>query len=89
MSRRKVPLPQPGCGLRLGRMDHVWDNYKYPNKPLVTFCQVKVIQGHEVKEVKLKILALGVVIHVLCQIFGKVQHMTPELLLNASNSTKY
>ena len=48
-------------------MDRVWDTSKYPSKPFVTLYQghtKKVIQGHEVKKVKFKILGLGGVIHV-------------------------
>ena len=46
-------------------MDHVLDTFKYPLKPFVTLCQVKVTQGQEVKKVILKILYLGGVMHVL------------------------
>ena len=35
-------------------MDRVWDTSKYPPKPFVTLCEVKVIQGDEVKKVKFK-----------------------------------
>ena len=45
-------------------MNRVRDTSKYPPKPFVTLCQVKVIQGHEAKGVKFKILDLGGVIHV-------------------------
>ena len=44
-------------------MDRVCDTSKYPPKPFVTLCKVKVIQGHEVKKVKFKIFGLGGVIH--------------------------
>ena len=37
-------------------MDRVWHTSKYPPKPFVTWCQVKAIQGHEVKEFKSKFL---------------------------------
>ena len=43
-------------------MDRIWDTSKYPLKSLITLYQNKVIQGHEVKKVKIKILAsVGVV----------------------------
>ena len=45
-------------------MDGVWNTFKYPPKPFVTRCQIKAIQGQEVKKVKYKILGLGGVIHV-------------------------
>ena len=35
-------------------MDRVLDTSKYPSKPFVTLCQVKVIKGHEMKNDKLK-----------------------------------
>ena len=50
-------------------MDRVWDTFKYPPKPLVTLCQIKVIQGHKVKKVKFNILSLGILIHVLMSHF--------------------
>ena len=31
-------------------MDRVWDTFKYIPKPFVILCQVKVIQGNEVKK---------------------------------------
>ena len=34
------------------------------HKPFVTLCQIKVIQGHEVKKVKFKVLGLGGVMRV-------------------------
>ena len=37
-------------------MDRIWDTSKYSLKPLMTLCQNKVIQGYEVKKVKIKIL---------------------------------
>ena len=40
-------------------MDRVWDNFKYPPKPFVTLCQVKVIQGHEVKRVQIQNFGFG------------------------------
>ena len=50
-------------------MDRVWDTYKYhPKITEITF-QAKVIQGHEVKKVKLKILGLGGVIHGVMSVF--------------------
>ena len=45
-------------------MDRVWGTSKYPPKPFVTLCQVKVNHGHEVKKIKFKILGLGGVMHV-------------------------
>ena len=45
-------------------MDRVWDTSKCPPKPFVNLCQDKVVQGHEVKKVKFKILGLGGVMHV-------------------------
>ena len=45
-------------------MDRVWDTSKYPPKTFVTLCQVKVIQGQEVKKVKFNIWGLGGVMHV-------------------------
>ena len=45
-------------------MDRVWDTPKYPPKPFVTLCKVKIIQGHEVKKVKFIILGFRGVIHV-------------------------
>ena len=45
-------------------MNRIWDTSKCPPKHFVTLCQVKVIQGHEVKKVNFKILGLGGVIHV-------------------------
>ena len=40
------------------------DTSKYPRKPFVNFCQIKVIKGHEFKKVKCKVLSLGGVMHV-------------------------
>ena len=37
----------------------------------MTVCQIKAIQGHEVKKVKSYVLGLGGVIHVVAQIFVK------------------
>ena len=31
-------------------MDRVWDTSKYPFKPVLVLCQIKVIQGHVVKK---------------------------------------
>ena len=45
-------------------MDRVWDTSKYPPKPFVTLCQIKVIQGQEIEKVKLIIVGLGGVMHV-------------------------
>ena len=36
-------------------MDRVWDTSEYPPRPFVALGQIKVIQGHEVKEVKFSI----------------------------------
>ena len=45
-------------------MNRVWDTSKYVSpKSLVTLCQMKGIQDHNVKKVKFKILSLGGVIH--------------------------
>ena len=46
-------------------MDRVWD---IP-KRLVGLCQVKVIQGHEVKKIKFEALGLDDVIHVFRSYF--------------------
>ena len=40
-------------------MDRICDTSRYPLKPFTTLCQNKVIQGHEVKKVKIKILGSG------------------------------
>ena len=45
-------------------MYRVWDTSKYPPKPFVTLRQVKVIQGHQVKKAKYKILGF-----VCCDIY--------------------
>ena len=45
-------------------MDRVWDTSYYAPEPFVTLCWVKVIQGHEVKKFKVKILRLGGAIRV-------------------------
>ena len=59
-------------------MDRVWNTSKFPPKPWVTLCQIKVIQGHEVKKIKFKILSLdGVIVYLfLGQIFLKIAEMT-------------
>ena len=44
-------------------MDRVWDTSWYPPKPFVTLCQVKLIQGHEIKKVKFKIGGLVGMMH--------------------------
>ena len=31
-------------------MNRIWDAFKYPSKPFMTLCQIKVIQDHKVKE---------------------------------------
>ena len=43
-------------------MDRIWDTSKYPLKPLMILGQNKVIQRHEVKKVKTKILGSGGVV---------------------------
>ena len=50
-------------------MDRIWDTYKYPLKPLMTLCQNKVIQGHEVKKLKLKFWVRLVWCRLLSQFF--------------------
>ena len=45
-------------------MDRVCDSPKYPPKALVALCQVKLIQGHEVKKVNFETLVLDGAMHV-------------------------
>ena len=45
-------------------MDRIWNASKYPLKHFVVLCQIKAIQGHEVKKVIFKISSLSGVIHV-------------------------
>ena len=73
-------------------MDRVWTTSKYwtTTKSFATLCQVKVIQGHDVKKVILKKLCLGDVIHV----FNSDFHQEPpkmilEHFLNVLNRTKF
>ena len=40
-------------------MDRVWDTSKYPTKPFVTLCQVKVINGHEAKKDEIENFGFG------------------------------
>ena len=42
-------------------MDRIWGASKYAPKPFVTLCQIKVIQRHLAKKVKLEILSLGMI----------------------------
>ena len=59
-------------------MDRVWDTSKYPPKLFVDLCQVKVIQGHEVKKVQiLKRIGLDDVIHVLRSDFRQERKKLP------------
>ena len=53
-----------------------------------TLCQVKVIQGHEVINVKLKILGLGGVIHVFRSYFRQELKNDPRTLFERPNRTK-
>ena len=62
-------------------MDRVWDTPRCPPKPFVTLRQIKVIQGHEVKKVKFKILSLGGVIHVFGSDFRQERKNDPRTLL--------
>ena len=54
-------------------MGRVWDTSRYPSiKPFVALCQlcqIRVIQDHEAKHGKFKILGSSGVIHVLGEIF--------------------
>ena len=50
-------------------MDRIWDASMYPTKPFVTLRQIKVIQCHKVKKVKLKVLSLGGMMHVFSSDF--------------------
>ena len=45
-------------------MDRVWDTSEYPPKSFVALYQVNVIQCHEVKKIKFKIIGSGGVIRV-------------------------
>ena len=69
-------------------MDRVWDTFKYPPKPSVTLCQIKVTRGHEVKKVKFKILSFGDVIHIFGSDFRQKCKKTLEHFLNGPNRTK-
>ena len=50
-------------------MDRAWNSSRYPPKPMVTSCQVKITRGYEFRKVKLKILVLGGVIHAVAIFF--------------------
>ena len=45
-------------------MDRDWDTYKYHPKLSSMTLQIKVVQGHEVKNVKLRILCMGAVTNI-------------------------
>ena len=70
-------------------MDRIWDTSKCPPKPFVTLCEVKVIQGHEVKKVKLKVLGSSSVIHVFRSDFRQEQKKVPEYFYSGPNRTKF
>ena len=55
----------------------------------MTVCQIKVIQGQEVKKVKCYVLGLGGVMHVVGQIFVKNAKKDPRAFLNGSNRTNF
>ena len=58
----------------------IWDTYKCPPKLFMTLCQVKVIHGREVKNVKFKISGLGGVIHVFRSDFHEERKKDPITL---------
>ena len=69
-------------------MDRVWDIFKYPCKPSVTLCQIKIIQGREVKKAKLKFWLCVVWYMCLGRIFVENVKRTQEHLLNDPNWTE-
>ena len=70
-------------------MDRVWDASKYPFKPFVVLCQIKVIQGHVVKKGQMKNFEFGWYDACFWARFSsRKQKLTKEYFLNGLNRTK-
>ena len=61
-------------------MDRVWDTSKYPPKPFVTLCKIKVNQGQELKKVIFRIFSLGGMIHVFWSEICRERKNDPRIL---------
>ena len=69
-------------------MDHVWDTSKCPPKHFVTLCQLRAIQGHEVKKDQIYNFRFGQCDTCFQVTFSsRAQRMTLEHFLNGPNRT--
>ena len=70
-------------------MDRAWNTTKYPPKPFVILCEVKVNQGREAKKIKFKILGLIGVIHVFRSDFRQKAKNDPRTLFEGPKSEQF